>query len=393
MNYNKIMESKIKMYKMEVIMNCFSMNTKIYFEENALEHLETIAGQKVLLIVDPFVEESGMITMITEPLERGKKEYEIFKEVAPDAPIDKITQGVDKMLTYHPDVLVAVGGGSAIDSAKAIREFALKIESYGKIPLIAIPTTSGTGSEVTNISVVSDPGSKTKQPLSSESLTPNEAILAVQLVESVPAFITADTGMDVLTHALEALVSSKHSCFSDALAEKAIELCGTYLLRSYRNPKDKEAREQMHYASCLAGMAFQTSSLGLNHGMAHQLGGKFHIPHGRANAIILPYLIAYNIGTEDKETMRRYGKAAKILGLNCFNDTMAVRSLIQWVKGMMKEMNMPGTISEIEKVPECEYESAVWDMAESALKDACTMGNPRIPVKEEVVLLYQKLWK
>lgn len=246
---------------------------------------------------------------------------------------------------------------------------------------------------MTSISVVSDPNSKTKQPLASETLIPDEAILAVQLVESVPDFITADTGMDVLTHALEALVSTKNSCFSDALAEKAIDLCGTYLLRSYHDNKDTEAREQMHYASCLAGMAFQTSSLGLNHGMAHQLGGRFHIPHGRANAIILPYLIAYNIGKEDRETMRRYGRAAKILGLNCFNDTMAARSLIQWIKGIMKEMNMPVTISQVENVSECEYQNAIESMAEAALEDACTVGNPRNPVKEEVVLLYQKLWK
>ena len=190
-------------------MNTFEMKTAIHFGDNALDRLKEIPYKRVLIITDPFVVQSKMINLITAPLNSAGIEYDIFHDVVPDAPVDKIAEGVKKFLEYQPEAVVAVGGGSAIDSSKAIREFALKINNYGKVGLIAIPTTSGTGSEVTSFAVVNDTAAHVKYPLISESLTADEAILDAELVRSVPPAITADTGMDVFTHALESYVSIK----------------------------------------------------------------------------------------------------------------------------------------------------------------------------------------
>ena len=286
-------------------MKSFDIKTKIYFGEQALDRLTEIPYNKILIITDPFMAESSLIQLITEPLKKGNKQFEIYKNIVPDPPIDKISEGVVKMLDYRPDAIVAVGGGSAIDSSKAIREFALKIDHYADVALIAIPTTSGTGSEVTSFAVVSDNKEHKKFPLVSRDLTPDEAILDAELVKSVPPAITADTGMDTFTHALEACVSTDRNEFSNALAEKAVELCGVFLLRAYLDGNDTHARQKMHSASCLAGMAFNSASLGLNHSMAHQLGAEFHIPHGRANAMLLPHIISFNSDIDKNSKSRK----------------------------------------------------------------------------------------
>ena len=381
-------------------MKSFEIRTKIHFGDNALERLANMPYKRVLVITDPFIAKGPMIKLITTPLERSGKEYEIFHDVVPDAPVDKIIVGVTKMLEYLPDAVVAVGGGSAIDSAKAIREFALTVNHYADVALIAIPTTSGTGSEVTSFAVVNDTDAKVKYPLVSPSLTAEEAILDAELVKSVPPAITADTGMDVLTHAIEAYVSTKHNEFSAALAEKAIEIVAVFLLRAYLDGNDTHARQKMHVASCLAGLAFDSASLGLTHGMAHQLGANFHIPHGRANAMLLPHIIEYNAGihkdsrsqTEYHPSVKRYSTIALKLGLCSYNKVMSVRSLIQWIQFMNQDLKIPSRISEIGNISVNEYMSKVEAMAEAALADSCTATNPRTPDKEAVMEIYRNLW-
>ena len=381
-------------------MDSFGIKTQIYFGNGSLSRLKEIPYRKVLVITDPFVAQSKMIDLITGPLEEGKIEYEIFHDVVPDAPVDKISNGVKKFLEYKPEAIVAVGGGSAIDSSKAIREFALKIDHYGEVGLIAVPTTSGTGSEVTSFAVVNDTEAKVKYPLVSESLTADEAILDAELVKSVPPAITADTGMDVFTHALEAYVSTAHNEFSSALAEKAIEICGVFLLRAYLDGNDMHARQKMHVASCLAGLAFNSASLGITHSMAHQLGAIFHIPHGRANAMLLPHIVEFNANINkhsrsQKEylpSVKRYANIAHILGLSNYNEVMSVRSLVNWIQFMQKEMNIPLTIQEIGTITPDAYFAAVDKMADAALADACTATNPRVPTKEDIIKIYTKLW-
>ena len=381
--------------KERTAMKSFDIKTKIYFGDQALDRLAEIPYQKVLVVTDPFIAQGELIELVTEPLKKGNKQFEIFKDVVPDPPIEKISEGVKKMLEYRPDAIVAVGGGSAIDSSKSIREFALRVDHYAEVGLIAIPTTSGTGSEVTSFAVVTDPAEKVKYPLVSYSMMPDEAILDAELVKSVPPSVTADTGMDVFTHALEACVSINRSDFSNALAE-----CGVFLLRAYLEGNDTHARQKMHSASCLAGLAFNTASLGLNHGMAHQLGATFHIPHGRANAMLLPHIIEFNSDinkhSKSRETylpaVKRYATVAQILGLSSYNKIMTVRSLVNWVQFMLKEMDIPLSISQIGTISEEEYFGAIDRMADAALADACTATNPRVPTKDDVIRIYKNLW-
>lgn len=381
-------------------MNSFDIKTKIYFGDQALDRLADIPYKKVLVITDPFIANSSMIRLVTDPLDKGHKEYEIFNDVVPDPPLEKIAKGVDKLLEYRPEAIVAVGGGSAIDSSKSIREFALRIDRYAEVGLIAIPTTSGTGSEVTSFAVVTDPVEQVKYPLVSRDMMPDEAILDAELVKSVPPAITADTGMDVFTHALEACVSTQRNDFSTALAEKAIEICGVFLLRAYLDGNDTHARQKMHTASCLAGLAFNSASLGLNHGMAHQLGATFHIPHGRANAMLLPHIIEFNsdINKHSKSrkeylpAVKKYATVSQILGLSSYNKIMTVRSLVNWVQFMLKEMDIPLSISQMGTISEEEYFGAIDRMADAALADACTATNPRVPSKADVIAIYKELW-
>lgn len=381
-------------------MKTFEMKTAIHFGDHALDRLSEVPYQKILIITDPYVAQSSMIDLITAPLKRAGKTYDLFTDVVPDAPVEKIAGGVKKFLEFQPDAVVAVGGGSAIDSSKAIREFALKINPYGKVGLIAVPTTSGTGSEVTSFAVVNDTASKIKYPLVSDSLTADEAILDAELVRSVPPSVTADTGMDVLTHAIESYVSEAHNEFSSALAEKAIEICGVFLLRAFLDGNDMHARQKMHVASCLAGLSFNTAGLGITHSMAHQLGAVFHVPHGRANAMLLPHVIEFNSDIDkhsrsQKEylpAVKRYANIANVLGLSNYNKVMSVRSLVNWIQFMMKEMNIPLTIQELGTIAPDAYFLAVDNMAEKALEDTCTQSNPRIPSKEDIVKIYTKLW-
>lgn len=381
-------------------MNSFDIKTTIYFGDNALDRLAEIPYKRVLIITDPFVVKSGMLQMITYRLNEGNTEFEVFSDVVPDPPIEKITLGVKKIAEYKPDAVVAIGGGSALDSAKAIKELYVQATGHKEISLIAIPTTSGTGSEVTSFAVVTDTNKNIKYPLVSDNLLPNEAILDAELVKSVPATVTADTGMDVLTHAIEAYVSIKNNEFSAALAEKSIEICGVFLLRSFLDNNDTHARKKMHVASCLAGLAFNSAGLGLNHGIAHAIGAQFHIPHGRANAMVLPHVIEFNsdINIHSKSraeylpAVRKYVNIAKLLGLNNFNEITTVRALVNWIQFMMKEMNMPLSVSQC-GIDRNTYFNAINSMAEKALADACTATNPRVPSKVEVCSILEHLYE
>ena len=381
-------------------MELFEVKTKINFGQNALSRLESLQTEKVFIVVDPFVIDSGLFEYIEEPLKRGGIKYVVFSDVVPDPPIEKIIKGITVALKERTEYVLAVGGGSAMDSAKAIRKFAGNIDTSYKPKLICIPTTSGTGSEVTSFAVITDTKNNIKIPLSSEDILPEEAILDEVLVKTVPQHITADTGMDVITHAIEAYVSVKNNEFSGALAEKAVEICGQFLLRSYLDNNDSHARRKIHIASCLAGLAFNSASLGLNHGMAHQLGARFHVPHGRANAILLPYIIEYNSDirssskSRDKypSCVRKYCNIARVLGVNNLNEVTTIRAIVSYLQFLMQEMNMPTKVSQIKGIDETEYFNAIEKMADDALLDTCTKTNPRVPTREEIIELYRKIW-
>ena len=382
-------------------MKNFHFNTEIFFGENALDRLSQLSYDSVLIISDPFVVQSGMITLLTARLDKAYIRYELFTDVVPDPPVEKVISGVAAVIKSKPPCLIGVGGGSAIDTAKAIKKFARQFDENYTPHLIAIPTTSGTGSEVTRFAVISNPAEGRKYPLVDEELLPDEAILDEVLVKSVPAAVTADTGMDVMTHAIEAYVSTENNEFSGALAEKAVEISGQFLIRSYSSCDDTHARRKMHIASCLAGLAFNSASLGLNHGMAHQLGARFHIPHGRANAILLPYVIEYNSGVtltgrsqrEYPSCVRKYCNLARILGVSNMNEVTTIRALISYLHFLNAEMGIPSKVSDAcPTLTEAEYLAAIEAMADAALLDGCTSTNPRTPTKYEVMEIYKKIW-
>ncbi|WP_028546175.1 1-propanol dehydrogenase PduQ [Paenibacillus taiwanensis] len=379
-------------------MDKISMKTDIYLGQGALDRLTEWRNRRIFVVTDPFMVKSGMINLLFERLHDSNEQY-IFSNIVPDPPVEIVTEGVEALGAFQADLMIAIGGGSAIDAAKAMKLFAQKLLDQHDMPFVAIPTTSGTGSEVTSFSVISDKAKNIKYPLVSDDMLPQEAILDPELVRSVPDFITADTGMDVLTHAIEAYVSTKANDISDALAEKAIKLVVAYLPRAYQDGNDLEAREKMHNASCLAGMAFNMTSLGLNHGIAHVAGAKFKIAHGRMNALLLPHVIAYNAdykpgyGKEESNAAAvRYAEIASILGLTAPNAKSGVRSLIQAIKQLQKQLKMPQTLQE------CGVERSVLEemrgaIAEGALKDGCTATNPRVPTAADVVEILNKMYQ
>ena len=379
--------------------------TKIVFgketEKEAGRLIKEFGGHKALIHWGgDYVRDTGLLARVEEGLAAEGIEYVEMDGVVPNPRLALVKQGVELCKKEGVDFILAIGGGSAIDSSKAIREFALKINNYGKVGLVAIPTTSGTGSEVTSFAVVNDTEAHVKYPLISDSLTADEAILDAELVRSVPPAITADTGMDVLTHAIESYVSINHNEFTSALAEKSIEICGVYLYRAYVDGNDMHARQKMHVASCLAGLSFNAAGLGITHSMAHQLGAIFHIPHGRANAMLLPHIVEYNANINKRSrsqkeylpAVKRYSNIAHLLGLSNYNEVMSVRSLVNWIQFMQKEMNIPLTIEEMKTITPDAYFAAVDKMADMALADACTAANPRVPKKEDIVKIYTKLW-
>ncbi len=361
--------------------------------QNTLE--EALGGHKrAFIVTDRFMAESGKVDYLTGPLSRMGGEYRIFSDVKPDPDINTVTAGVGQIMEFQPDVVIALGGGSPIDAAKAMVYFAGS-QGLKDCPFIAIPTTSGTGSEVSKFAVITDPEKEVKYPLVDESLLPDVAMLDASLVTSVPRSVTADTGLDVFTHAVEAFVSTGRNDFSDAMAEKAIKLVYRYLLKVYKEPENIEYRQRMHNASCLAGIAFSNAGLGLNHGMAHALGAKLHLPHGRANGILLPYVMSFNAGCASKltPTARRYAKIARSLGLGATSTRQSALNLIRFARNSVEKLGVPSSIKATKLVSEKEFEAMLDELAETALADRCTATNPEPCTVEDIKNVFRKAYQ
>ncbi len=404
--------------KRKVNMQWFKVPEKIYFERGSISYLKVMKNiSKVFIVTDETMRSLGYVDKILYELRsrKDKVHCEIFSQVEPDPSFETLKRGVAKMLEFKPDCIIALGGGSAMDAAKGmwllyeqpevdlsalknkfvdIRKRSYKIEDLGKkAKLVAIPTTSGTGSEVTSFAVISDKEKNIKYPFTDYALLPNIAIVDPDLVSSLPKTAVADTGMDVLTHAIEAYVSNMASDYTDGLAIKAIELVFEYLIRSYKDANDKEAREKMHNASTIAGMAFSNAFLGLNHSIAHKIGGEYHVPHGRANAILLPYVIKYNATMPSKFVSfpkydhyiaaDRYADIARRLGLKARTTEEGVNSLIKAIQNMMKEMNMISSFKEF-GIDEKLYIDNLDILADRSFEDQCTTANPKLPLVSEI---------
>ncbi|MCH1981285.1 iron-containing alcohol dehydrogenase [Ruminococcus sp. OA3] len=373
-------------------MNNFYVKPRIYTDKSGLR--EVLKGkERAFIVTDRFLYDSGKVSYLTEPLEAMGIAYQIFQEVKPDPDIATVTKGISIMLDFNPQILLALGGGSAIDTAKAMNYLSVRQGLTEKCLLAVIPTTSGTGSEVSKFSVISDPEKSAKYPLVEDEMLPDAAILDAELVKSVPPAVTADTGIDVLTHAIEAFVSTEASDFTDAAAEKAIKLVRSNLLRVCHEPDNLEARQKMHHASCLAGMAFSNAGLGLNHSMAHTLGAHFHIPHGRANGILLPYVMSFNAGCHDKltDTAKRYAIIARLVKIDGSSIRQSAFSVVRSTKQMIRQLGIPESIKAA-GIEKDDFERVLDDMAEAAYKDTCTKTNPRACQVEEIRELFMRAY-
>lgn len=330
-------------------MSEFLLKPRIRFGQDALSVLAEVPAQNVLLVTDQAMVKFGLASRVTQILRQRGVAFQVWDDVVADPDIATVVRGMKQMDSHYPDLVIALGGGSVIDAAKAVI-FALaqtRPDDSRKRPcFVAIPTTSGTGSEVTSFSVVK--AHAEKLVLVDPSLLPDIAILDPTLVASVPPAITADTGMDVLCHALEAYVSRAASDFSDALAEKVVQQVFRYLPTCWRDGQDLLAREKMHNASCMAGMAFTNASLGITHSLAHALGGVFRVPHGRANALLMAEVVAWNAdyqGLCDTDAARKYARLAHLLDLPAHTTREGVASLLVAIVTLKDEMQMPGELS------------------------------------------------
>ena len=400
-------------------MQWFKIPSKIYFERDSIEYLHQMKEMtKVMIITDRSMVDLGFLKKVTDQLElrHPKVPYSIFCDVEPDPSLETVQKGVELMRSFEPDCIIALGGGSAMDAAKGmwlfyehpevnfndlkqkfmdIRKRAFQYPELGhKAKLVCIPTTSGTGSEVTPFAVITDKVNHIKYPLADYALTPTVAILDPALTYSLPKTVTADTGMDVLTHATEAFVSTMANDFTDGLCKQAIKMVFTYLERSYNNgANDPEAREKMHNASCIAGMAFANAFLGMNHSMAHKIGGEFHVPHGRANAILLPFTIRYNGQLPEKlstwpkynkyDAGKRYQELAALLGLPCSTVEEGVESYAKACGELGMRLGIKMNFKS-QGLDEQEYLANIEKLAYLAYEDQCSPVNPRVPMVEDM---------
>lgn len=409
-------------------MQWFKVPSKIYFERNSIQYLQDIKDiKRVFIVTDRTMLDLGYVDKITEQLNlrRNKVQISLFVDVEPDPDIKTVRKGLAIMKAFQPDTIIALGGGSPMDCAKGmwlfyehedvnfddlkqkfmdIRKRAFKYPELGKKShLICIPTTSGTGSEVTPFAVISDKANNKKYPLADYTLTPTIAIIDSEFTTNLPSGITADTGMDVLTHALEAYVSVLASDYTDGLALQAIQMVFKYLPRAVKNGKnDLEAREKMHNASTIAGMAFANAFLGINHSLAHKVGALFHIPHGRANAILLPHVIRYNGTVPSKLSTwpkynyyvadEKYQTVSKLLGLKADTKEEGVESLAKAIMELGKEIGVKMNFDE-QGIDEKEWFERLDEVAYEAFEDQCSPANPRVPLVEDMKEILKKAYK
>ena len=402
-----------------VNMQWFKIPEKIYFEAGSIAYLEKMPDiERAFIVTDQGMVKLGYVDKILYHLRKREKHVhcEIFDEVESDPSFETVNKGLEMMRNFKPDVIIALGGGSPIDAAKGmwlfyehpdadpeglklkfmdIRKRTYKFPKLGqKAKMVAIPTTSGTGSEVTSFAVLTDKVNNKKYPLADYELTPDVAIVDPELVLSLPKTVTADTGMDVLTHALEAYVSNMASDFTDGLSEKASELVVNYLPKAYTDgANDTIAREKMHNASTIAGMSFTNAFLGVCHSLAHKIGAEFHLAHGRINAILLPYVIRYNSTMPTKFVSfpkyeyfiadQKYAQMAKKLGLKADTVEEGVSSLIEKVKELNEFLGIPKSFKEA-GIDEAEFMAKIDMLADRAFEDQCTTANPRVPLVSEL---------
>ena len=358
-------------------MELFAIRPEIRFGPEALAALEELAGRRVLIVTDEFLaHKSGLLEGVKARLKGC--EISVFDQVRPDPSLRLVAQGVHVLRAFGPDAVLAFGGGSPMDCAKAMRHFA-----GGDPPpeLWCIPTTAGTGSEVTSFAVLTDADAGVKYPLVDDALLPDRAVLDPSLLSGVPPAVTADTGMDVLTHAAEGCVARKATPFSDAMGEKAFSMAWRSLSEAHAG--DSAAKGEMLLASCLAGISFNAAGLGICHSLAHALGGRFHLPHGRLNALILPHVIHFNAA--DGTAAEKYGRLAKLCGL-----AANPRSLAAGLNRLRAQLKLPERLSAC-GVEGKELTAALDGLAEAAQADLCAPSNPRPAAAEDLKSLLREL--
>ena len=364
----------------------FTLPRDIYFGKDAISELKNLKGHKKAIVVTggSSMKRGGFLQRVEDVLKETGLEVLLFEGVEPDPSIETVFRGAKAMQEFEPDVIVSIGGGSPIDAAKAMWVFYeypnLTFDDiknpFSMPPLrkkaifVAIPSTSGTATEVTAFSVITDYSTHIKYPLADFEITPDIAILDSNIPLTMPKKLTAHTGMDALTHAIEAYVATCRSPFSDPLALKAISDIYDSIVASYH--EDEEARGKMHIAQCLAGMAFSNALLGIVHSLAHKVGAQYGIPHGCCNAIMLPYVIQYN----SKVCMERFADIARIMGLPGRTNEQLTNSLVQAIKDLNKQLDIPLSYKDY-GVSEEKFKETVDFIAENAVLDPCTGSNPR----------------
>lgn len=371
----------------------FQLKSKIQFGEGSLASLKKIEGHRALIVADEIMNTLGYLDTVKAHLDEAEITYATFTGVKPDPDVKVVAEGIKVFEAICPDVVIAIGGGSSIDAAKAILYTACTLNPEKMKPyFVAIPSTSGTGSEVTDFSVITSADEKIC--LIHPTLAPDLAILDSECIKNVPKPVIADTGIDVLVHALEAYVSKDANDFTDALAEKSVALIFAHLAKHQQNPHDQRHREAVQNASCMAGMAFTNTGLGINHSMAHAFGATFHVPHGRSNAMFLETVIAFNADLQtsaNSETAKRYAKLAKMIGYDARTAREGTYNLITAIKKLKKDLGTPLSISAL-GIDANTYKQSVESMANKALVDRCTPTNPQSPTLENLCALYHNAY-